>query len=743
MSVAAAFNKTLNRRSRQPQFLQKQENSPGRRTVSHPSNNLNNHGFLDETVKSPQSPVYDPTELDSPFQNLSVNDNAGEKGYSTPEVDNSQQFDNQTTPSNPIDGHGSSYLTTPVAQIIGSNSNVSSRHSSRNFTVPTSFLRHSSDARVSYIDSSVTKVANICASPERVNNSSARNSTSSIDFTEKRNRRKSFSLISADSTPKDPHHENKVHRLLEIPKNIPQELVPILTLFNSQQARVYKEGYFQLTTEKVVGSNYNRSVSNPISDTISCYGSLSGNELAIWDINKQDFKPIYVNVTDASFTNYFDSNTIKIINPSSNHYFLKFETLEHHKAWFSALILSYFEYNSLHEAYTGALLSAKAVHMNDIKMILAETRYSVGEWCNMKLNYLSSKWIKVYVVTVPKQKDKSGHVDIYSSDKTSNKKNLILTINKGFSCVSVYPAVAEAINQSSELKVEGEITVHNWKFLLNKGVNNNTSILPPSPMYVSHDESSNGTKSGNRSRSSSFGSLRIGRKRSSLSLASSNSGSMVGSTNDSSITSNFPNGNNLSMPNSQNEFTSSLYLIPETHPGVPGFETMVRMLIPLFDAFELYGRPKRLQSNRSELNSLLFALPTLPKSKYLDYEDTFKMINDKISGRPVQRQSDNLNNFANKKKTTTTTTATSVKKKKSSSLLSKFKKLREDKDEGSVTPIATPDHVIEVSEFEPGVPVEQWTNREWLFFLKHELKYKISRGYDGAGHLVEDFESLT
>lgn len=66
---------------------------------------------------------------------------------------------------------------------------------------------------------------------------------------------------------------------------------------------------------------------------------------------------------------------------------------------------------------------------------------------------------------------------------------------------------------------------------------------------------------------------------------------------------------------------TSLFLMPEQHSAVPGFDTLIRFLIPLLDSFGLYGRPKRLKADRLDPESLLFGLPTLPYVHYLDVSD--------------------------------------------------------------------------------------------------------------------------
>lgn len=73
--------------------------------------------------------------------------------------------------------------------------------------------------------------------------------------------------------------------------------------------------------------------------------------------------------------------------------------------------------------------------------------------------------------------------------------------------------------------------------------------------------------------------------------------------------------------NSADILETSLFIMPEQHSAVPGFDTLIRFLIPLFDSFGLYGRPKRLKADRVDPDSLLFGLPTLPHVHYLNVND--------------------------------------------------------------------------------------------------------------------------
>lgn len=73
----------------------------------------------------------------------------------------------------------------------------------------------------------------------------------------------------------------------------------------------------------------------------------------------------------------------------------------------------------------------------------------------------------------------------------------------------------------------------------------------------------------------------------------------------------------ISFINNDEAEHASIFIMPEKHQAVPGYDTIIRFLIPAMNAFKLYGRPKALIANRDDPNSLLFALPTLPHVHYL------------------------------------------------------------------------------------------------------------------------------
>lgn len=72
---------------------------------------------------------------------------------------------------------------------------------------------------------------------------------------------------------------------------------------------------------------------------------------------------------------------------------------------------------------------------------------------------------------------------------------------------------------------------------------------------------------------------------------------------------------------------TSIFIMPEKHHAVPGYDTIIRFLVPAMNAFKLYGRPKKLIANKDDQNSLLFALPTLPHVHYLKVEELLPLTN--------------------------------------------------------------------------------------------------------------------
>lgn len=81
---------------------------------------------------------------------------------------------------------------------------------------------------------------------------------------------------------------------------------------------------------------------------------------------------------------------------------------------------------------------------------------------------------------------------------------------------------------------------------------------------------------------------------------------------------------------------TSLFMMPERHDAVPCYDTIIRFILPVMNAFKLYGRPKKLIANKDDPMSLLFALPTLPHIYYLQIEDLLPLTSSPSSSHWTQ-----------------------------------------------------------------------------------------------------------
>lgn len=71
-----------------------------------------------------------------------------------------------------------------------------------------------------------------------------------------------------------------------------------------------------------------------------------------------------------------------------------------------------------------------------------------------------------------------------------------------------------------------------------------------------------------------------------------------------------------------------VFVMPEVHPAVTGFEMMLRWLFPVYDIFGLYGRPTRLIADTLDVRSLMFALPQEKRYGYLEILDVAGLIHE-------------------------------------------------------------------------------------------------------------------
>ncbi|KAK3075070.1 hypothetical protein LTR53_001968 [Teratosphaeriaceae sp. CCFEE 6253] len=81
-----------------------------------------------------------------------------------------------------------------------------------------------------------------------------------------------------------------------------------------------------------------------------------------------------------------------------------------------------------------------------------------------------------------------------------------------------------------------------------------------------------------------------------------------------------------------------VFVMPEVHPAVTGFEMMLRWLFPVFDTFGIYGRPHRLIADTLDQRGLMFALPRDRRYGYLDVLDVSALLHTPGSPAWSERQ---------------------------------------------------------------------------------------------------------
>lgn len=91
-----------------------------------------------------------------------------------------------------------------------------------------------------------------------------------------------------------------------------------------------------------------------------------------------------------------------------------------------------------------------------------------------------------------------------------------------------------------------------------------------------------------------------------------------------------------SKPESKTE--GFVFVMPEVHPAVSGFEMMLRWLFPVYDIFHLYGRPQRLIADTWDTRGLMFAMPKERRYGYLDIIDVASLIHTQGSERWNERE---------------------------------------------------------------------------------------------------------
>ncbi|KJZ72592.1 hypothetical protein HIM_07951 [Hirsutella minnesotensis 3608] len=364
--------------------------------------------------------------------------------------------------------------------------------------------------------------------------------------------------------------------LMDINEDTIPELQPIFTFLNTHSNKLYQEGYFlKLDDQNTQGK------ANPDRTWTECFAQLVGTVLSLWDASELDAAgedgevlPKFINLTDASIkmidslpTRSSDEqplqNILSISTAGRNRYLLHFNS--HHSLiqWTAGIRLAMYEHSTLQEAYTGALVAGRGKSLNNINVIMERSRLKTEEWVRVRFG-AGVPWRRCWcVITPPDEKE-------YAKLQKEMKKR------------SPY-------DRSPVPVLKGDIKFYDTRKdgKKQKKAQPIATITDAYSAYAIYPQA--------KSLVDASTLLKI-------------EGTVTIHSNPPSSTEGF------------------IFIMPETHPAVSGFEMLLRFLFPTWDTFGLYGRPGRLVASVLDPRSLMFAMPKHKRYGYLEPLDVSTLI---------------------------------------------------------------------------------------------------------------------
>ncbi|KAG2168187.1 hypothetical protein JADG_007926 [Aureobasidium aubasidani] len=357
--------------------------------------------------------------------------------------------------------------------------------------------------------------------------------------------------------------------IMDLAQDTLPELQPIFTFLNSHSNKLYQEGYFLKLHD--LDSRGRPSVDRAWTE---CFAQLVGTVLSLWDAAALDAAgedgevlPTFINIESLPMNGSAGGqlqNVLSISTAANNRYLLHFNSLNSLTQWTAGFRLAMYEHATLQEAYTGSLIAGKGKMLNNIRTIMERSKFRTEDWARVRFG-AGTPWRRCWCIISPpdekewakyqkalKKRDTydrkvevpKGDIKFYETKRVTKKTRPIATIKDAFAAYAIYPQSKPLIDQSTLIKLEGQITIHGAKDTTAEGF---------------------------------------------------------------------------------------LFVMPEVHPAVSGFEMMLRWLFPVWDVFALYGRPNRLIADSLDQRGLMFAMPRDRRYGYLDILDVSGLIHTKGS----------------------------------------------------------------------------------------------------------------
>ncbi|KAJ4174049.1 hypothetical protein NW754_013039 [Fusarium falciforme] len=364
--------------------------------------------------------------------------------------------------------------------------------------------------------------------------------------------------------------------IMDITEDTIPELQPIFSFLNSHSNKLYQEGYFlKLDDQNTQGRP------NPDRTWTECFAQLVGTVLSLWDAAELDAAgedgevlPKFINLTDASIkmieslpTRSSDEqplqNILSISTAGRNRYLLHFNSRHSLLQWTAGIRLAMFEHSTMQEAYTGALIAGKGKTLNNIGVIMERSRFKTEEWVRVRFG-AGVPWRRCWcVITPPDEKE-------YAKLQKEMKKR------------SPY-------DRSPVPTLKGDIKFYDQR----KDGKKQKKAQPIATITDAYSAYAIYPQAKSLIEASTL--LKI-------------EGNIAIHTDPPSSTEGF------------------VFIMPETHPAVTGFEMLLRFLFPTWDTFGLYGRPGKLVASILDSRSLMFAMPKSSRYGYLENLDVSNLI---------------------------------------------------------------------------------------------------------------------
>ena len=267
-------------------------------------------------------------------------------------------------------------------------------------------------------------------------------------------------------------------------------------------------------------------------------------------------------------------NVLSISTAANNRYLLHFNSLNSLTQWTAGIRLAMYEHATLLEAYTGSLVAGKGKVLNNIRTIMERTKFKTEDWARVRFG-AGTPWKRCWCVISPPDEKDWAKAQKQLKKKSAYERKVI--VPKG-----------------------------NIKFYETRRINKKTqpiaTISDAYAAYAIYPQS--------------------------MPLIDQSSLVKV----EGLIT--------IHSQPSQPEATTEgfIFVMPEVHPAVTGFEMMLRWLFPVFDTFALYGRPGKLVADPLDQRGLMFAFPRDRRRGYLDTLDVSGLIHTEGSQTWSERQ---------------------------------------------------------------------------------------------------------